>query len=76
MVLTATLQCDIVAVMDDKFSYEHTNQFNKCVVPIAFYICTCSNGILLSYRDSFFAKTLRRGKWIPASAGVTVWRKN
>jgi hypothetical protein len=76
MVLTATLQCDIVVIMDDKFSYTRTNQLRKGVIPISFNLCTCSDGILLSNSDLLFAKTLGWGKWIPASAGMTVWRKN
>ena len=56
MVLTATLQCDIVLFMDDKFSYKRTNLLSKGVIIIAFNLCICSDGILLCNSDLLFAK--------------------
>ena len=76
MVLTATLHCDIVVVMDDKYSYKCANQPGMSVIPNVFHVCVCSDGILLNNSDLLFAKTLGWGEWIPASAGMTVWSKN
>ena len=96
MALTATLQCDIVVIMNDIFSYKRThqlrkrvgdfmddkffdnraNQLRKGVTLIILNMCTCSVGILPSNSDLLFAKTLEWGKWIPAFAGMTIWRKN
>ena len=76
MALTATLYSDIVVIMDDKFFYTCTNQLRRGVILILFNLRSCSDGILPSNSDLLFAKTLGWGKWIPASAGMTVWRKN
>jgi len=62
--------------MNAKFFDNWTNQLRKGVIPISFNLSTCCDGILLSNSDLLFAKTLGPGKWIPASAGMTVWRKN
>ena len=62
--------------MNDRFFENRTNLLRKDVIPIVFNICVCSTGILLSNSDLLFAKTLGWGKWLPASAGMTVWRKN
>ena len=62
--------------MNARFFDNRMNQLRKGVIQIVFNMRTCSDGILPSNSNFLFAKTLDGEKWIPAFAGMTMWRKN